>query len=446
MKDTQTIRQKLIAFAIPAFIASIFSEFYGITNSAIVGNYVSLEALSAVSACTWICNIFNYAFYGLGMGAGILVAKYYGAKDQENLKKALDTSIIFAIGGGIFLTIISEAMLPLMMDWCNIGPDIYDMSLGYLRVYLLGTTAVLTYNMCFFILRSFGDTKHQLYYSIISSISNLIVGMILVRVFHLNVIGTAIATITSQFIMDALALRKMFTYDEHLKFDLHNISFSWEIIKDICALGIPAGIQNMLIAVSSMLVQSYVNEFPNEIISGVGVAEKVGAWAQIPSCAVSAGTMAMVSQYCGANDYSKVQEVIKESAFLSTIATTIAILIVFPLSTFFVGLFNDNVEVIRSGSSMTKILCLSYIFLNFSHVYNAACRGAGNVKIPMIIAIAGQVISKYLFVRIGLLFVHSEYILYSASAVGYSCAGIFAFIYFHTSKWTLNNQLRVKNR
>ena len=438
-----SIREKIISFAIPAFVASIFSEFYGLTNSAIVGNYVSLEALSAVSACTWICNIFNFTFYGLGMGAGILVANYYGAKDHENLKKSLDTSIVFAIGGGIILTIISELALPLLMKWCNIGADIYDMAMSYLRVYLLGTTAVLTYNMCFFILRSFGDTKHQLYYSIISSVVNLAIGMLLVRVFNLNVIGTAIATITSQFIMDFLALRKMFTYDEAFIFDIKNISFSWVVIKDICRLGIPAGLQNMLIAISSMMVQSYVNTFPNEIISGVGIAEKVSAWAQIPSVAVSAGTMAMVSQYVGAKDYQKVREVIKESLIISTTATIVAVVAVFSASDILVKIFNDDPEVIRSSATMIKILCCSYIFLNFSHIYNGACRGGGNVKAPMIVAIAGQVICKYLFVRIGLSIIYSEYIVYCASAIGYSMAGIFAAIYFRTSKWTLEHQLRI---
>jgi len=442
MTKTISVRKQLIDFAWPAFIAAIFSELYFITNSMIVGNYVSLDALSAVSACSWICNIFNFTFYGLGMGAGILTAKYIGANNEKELKKSLDTSIVFAVVGGVILTIISELSLPILMKLINIGPDIYDMSLQYLRVYLLGTTAVLTYNMCFFILRSFGDTKHQLYYSIISSIVNLSLGLLLVRVFHMNAVGTAIATAISQFVMDILALRKMFTYNEKLHFDIKNISFSFKTIGEICSLGIPAGIQNMLIAISSMAIQSYVNEFPNEIIAGVGVAEKVSCWAQLTSVAVSAGTMAMVSRYVGAREFDKAREVIKESLILGTISTVICVVLIFAFSYPLVGLFNDNVETIKAGGFMTRILVLSFIILNLSHVYNGACRGAGNVKWPMYIAIGGQVICKYLFVAIGLRIVYSPYVLYCASAFGYSMAGIFAFIYFNTSKWVKENQLR----
>lgn len=438
-----SVRKELIAFAIPAFLSCIFTELYNITNSFIVGNYVSLKALSAVSASTWICNIFNYTFYGLGMGAGIIVAKYYGANDLKNLKKSLDTSIVFAVIGGIGLTLLSESCLPLMMKLCNISPDLYQDALGYLRVYLIGNTFVLTSQMCFFILRSFGDTKHQLYYSIISSIVNIVLGVLFVRVFHLDVIGTAIATIISQLTMDVLALRLLFNYDENIRFDITNIDFSFDLVKEICRLGIPAGIQNMLIAISSLMVQSYVNLFSNEVIAGIGVAEKVGAWAQMSSVAVSAGTMAMVSQNMGAKRYDRAREVVKESLFLGTVFTLASMAILFVFAEFIVSRFNENELVIKYGTEALRVSLISYYFLNWSHVYNGACRGAGNVKMPMLIAVTGQVIAKYLFVYIGLKINFDVHVLYLGTAFGYSVAGILAAIYFNTSKWTKENHLRV---
>ena len=322
------IRKQILSFTWPVFIAHIFSELYNITNSMIVGNYVSLEALSAVSACTWICNIFNYTFYGLGMGTGIIVARYYGAKDRKNLKKGLDSSLIFAFAGGLLLTILSELCLPFLMKLCNIGPDIYADAAAYLRIYFLGNTFVLTSQMCFFILRSFGDTRHQLYYSIVSSFTNIVFGLLFVRVLHLDVTGTALATILSQFIMDFLALRLMFHYDE-IGLDLKNLDFSFAIVKEICVLGIPAAFQNMLIAISSIMVQSYVNRFPNEVIAGIGVAEKIANWAQLFSVSVSAATMAMVAQNMGAEKYDRVQETIRESALISSVLTILSILVIY---------------------------------------------------------------------------------------------------------------------
>lgn len=435
------IRKQILSFTWPAFIAHIFSELYSITNSLIVGNYVSLEALSAVSACTWIVNIFNYVFYGLGLGTGIIVARYYGARDEENLKKALDSSILFAILGGILLTLLSELFLPFLLSICNIGPDIYADAFVYLRVYFLGNTAVLTSQMCFFILRSFGDTRHQLYYSILSSIINISLGLFFVRIFHMDVIGTSLATIISQFITDLLVLRLMFHYDE-IQLDLKHPDFSFRIVAEIWTLGIPAAFQNLLIAASSMMVHSYVNQFSNEVIAGIGVAEKIANWGQLFSVSLSSATMAMVAQNIGAQKLDRVKETIRESAILSTAFTVASIILIFVAAPWLVGLFNDSGEVIFYGTEMIRYSIFGMFFVSLSHVYNGACRGAGNVKVPMYIAIFGQCICKFLFVYIGLKLYYDVHILYFGTAVGYTMAGILATLYFYRSNWTLKNGLR----
>ena len=435
------LKKQIIQFSWPVFVSMIFTEFYNITNSLIVGNYVSLEALSAVSACTWICNIFNYTFYGLGMGAGILVARHYGAKDYLQLKRSLDTSVVFAFVGGMILTVLSELLLPLIMNLSNIAPDIYADALSYLRVYLLGNTAILTYQMCFFILRSFGDTKHQLYYSIISSVINMILGVIFVRVFDLSVVGTALATIISQFTMDFLTLRLMFNYDG-INFDFKNIDFSFDIVKQICALGIPAGLQNTLIAISSLMVQSYINRFPNEVISGIGVGEKIVGWGQLPSVAISSATMSMVAQNMGNKNYKRVQDTITETLKLSTLFTVIFMVLIFIGAPLLVQRFNEEELVWKYGTEMIRYSIFSMLFINLSHIFNAANRGAGNVKAPMYIAIFGQVICKYLFVAIGTLIKNDVHVLYLGSAFGYTMAGILATLYFYKSRWTLKHQLR----
>ena len=439
--DHRQVARQILSFSWPVFISMIFTELYNITNSLIVGNYVSLKALSAVSACTWITNIFNYSFYGLGMGAGILIARYYGAKDHKKLKQALDSAIVFAFAGGIILTLCSEALLPLIMKISNIGPDIYADALRYLRVYLLGNTAVLTYQMCFFILRSFGDTRHQLYYSIVSSIANMLFGLLFVRVFHLDVIGTAMATIISQFIMDVLALRLMFRHDD-FDFSFKDIDFSFKVVGEICALGIPAGFQNMLIALSSMMVQSHINTFENEVIAGIGVAEKIIGWGQLPSVSISSATMALVAQNIGAENYEKVRAVIKESLKLSLAASIVLVGFIVAMAPILVSRFNSDPGVRYYG---TQMICFSFygpIIIVFSHIYNAACRAAGNVRIPMYIAIFSQVICKYAFVHIGLKIIYDVHILYMGTAIGYSMAGLLASLYFLRSRWTLEHGLR----
>ena len=430
---TGSVNKVIFKFTVPFFLASIFNELYNVTNSMIVGNFISTKALSAVSACTWICNIYNYLFFGLGTGAGILIANIYGAKDKVKLKKAIDTAVVFAVVGGLLLTAISEAILPLLMKICNIGQDIFADAESYLRVYLLGNSAVLTYQMCFDILRSLGDSKHPLIYLIISSLINVTLGVIFVRVLKISVVGTAIATIISQFVVDFLSLRLLFRMDE-IDFDIHNIDFSWEYIEKICDLGIPAGVQNMLIALSSLGIQSYVNQFSNEIIAGIGVAEKTSAWTQIATLALSNATVSIISQNVGAKKYDRVHEIIKNVLIISCIISVISITVMYLSAEKLVALFNDNPTVIMHASKMVRITAFSYFSLNISHVLNGASRAAGNVKSPMLIAITSQVLCKYFFVFFGLKIIYDVRVIYYSSAFGFTVAGIIAVIYFLTSK------------
>ena len=438
---TGDLNSGIIKFAIPFFLASIFNELYNVTNSMIVGNFISTKALSAVSACTWICNIFNYTFFGLGTGAGIVIANLYGAKDKAKLKKAIDTAIVFAVIGGLVLTLISELSLPFLMKICNIQADIYKDASQYLRVYLLGNSAVLTYQMCFFILRSFGDTKHPLLFLVISSMINITLGTIFVRVLNMSVVGTAIATIIAQFVVDILSLNLLLHMDD-IDFNIHNIEFSWEYVKKICELGIPAGLQNMLIALSSLGIQSYVNQFPNEVIAGIGVAEKTAAWAQMPSMALSNAVVSIVSQNIGAKNYDRVHEAIKKVVIMSCIVISISICLMYCFAGKLVSLFDNDPEVIMHATKMVRIMIFSYLSLNLSHVFNGANRAAGNVRAPMIIAVASQVIGKFLFVYIGLKINYSVNILYGGSAFGYALAGIFATLYFFKSEYVRELGLR----
>jgi len=437
-----SVVKHIIRYGWPFLLSNLFSELLGLTNSMLVGRYVSLEALSAVSACGVICTTFSNAFHGLGMGAGIIIARYYGAKDQKKLKQALDTAIIFAIISSIILTIASEAFLPTLMKWCNIGPEIYDLALRYLRIYLLGNTAVLTYEMCFFIMRSFGDSKHPLYYMIVCSIINISLGAILVRGFNLSVEGTAIASIVSQFVVDILSLRLLFNYDESLRFDFKKISFSFSVVKDICKLGIPTGFQNMLLSVGSMLVQSYVNLFPNEVIAAVSISDRVSGWAQLPSWTLSSVTISMVCQNAGAKDYDRVKSCVRTSMLITSILAIFTTGFVMIFAPQLLSIFSDNKEAIDIAISMTRILAISNYIVGFSHIYNAAVRASGNVTVPMIIAVCTQVILKYLFIRIGLNFSFTKEVLCWGYFVGYASAGVVASLYFFLSKYCKENHLR----
>ena len=437
-----TVGERIMHFIWPVLLASVFQQFYSLTNQLIVGNYVSKEALSAVSACSNVTNIFTFFFGGIGLGSGIVVSHAYGAKKQDKLKEAIDTSLLMSFFGGIMLTILSEATIKLIMGLININETLYPIAYDYMRVYMIGNMAVFMYNMCFYIFRSVGDSKHPLYYLILSSVFNLVLGVIFVRVFNMNVIGTALATIISQFIVDILCVRLM-VVNPVLNVNLKELKMNWKLVWEICRLGIPAGIQNTLIAMAGVTVQAYTNLFSNEIIAGVGVGQRVTGYAQIPLHAFTTVTTSYVGQNYGAGKYDRVREGMKYCLRLSNIVSLTLSRLCFIFAKELVGMFNKDPEIIRYGVEMVRYTVFSTIFIGWSHIYNGVCRGAGNVRFPLIIAVVTQVIIRYVYVVVAFKIRFNVVDIYVANCIGYFFAGIVAFLYFRFSSWTLENHLRV---
>ena len=436
------IWKQLLKFVWPITLANVFQQLYGMTNAMIVGNYMSTDALSAVSSTNSICNIANFFFYGIATACGILVSNYRGARNNARLRRTIHTGLLLAVSGGLIITAIGELFTPVLMSMSNIRESIYQDAELYLRVYMLGNAAVFLYNICFFIMRSLGDSRDPLYYLMFSSIMNVVLGIAMVKYLNFGVIGTALASIISQLLVDVLAVRALFRIDPSFKMTSEDMRVDFSLVKRMLSLGIPASIQNMLIAISNLVVQSYVNMFPNEFIAGIGVAEKVASWTQIPMQSISTIGTSYVGQNLGAQKYDRVQEGIKMCNVIATVITAVCAVIIFFNAETFIALFDNDPEVIRYGSTMTKYMVFSFIPLTWSHIYNGCCRGAGNMKVPMVIAVMAQCVFKYVFVTIGLKIKFDMIFIYLSTALSFTLAGILATIYFNTSKWTKEARLR----
>ena len=433
---------QIMKFVWPVFLASVFQQLYNLTNQLIVGNYVNADTLSAISACSSITQIYMQMFSGLGLGAGILVSNYYGAKNIEKVKSTVETSLILAVAGGIMITFVSQLTIPFFMRFININDVLYPIAHDYLRVYVLGSTAVLMYNISFFIMRSVGDTRHPLYYLIVSSIINLVLGILFVRVFHFNVIGTALATIISQFAVDILCFN-LIQHNEILRVDFHKLEFDWSMCREILSLGIPTGFQNSLIGFSGIIVQSYTNLFPNEVIAGIGVGNRVSGYAQMPLHALQTAATSYIGQNYGARKYERVRDGISFCLKLSNIICLVMCTIVFIFAKPLVAMFNRNEDIVRYGAQFVRYTVYGTFGIGWSHIYNGTCRGAGNVREPLFIAVFSHFVVRYLFVTIAFKLTFSVVNIYYANVIGSVFAGVLAFLYFRFSKWTKEKHLRV---
>ena len=436
------IGKQLLMFVWPILLANVFQQVYNITNSMIVGNYMSYEALAAVGASTSVINLAHYFFYGVSTAAGILVSHYYGAKDQENLRKAVETGLVMAVVVAISLTAFTEIFMSALLDLSNVTDALREYTESYLRVYCIGYVAVFLYNMCFFIMRSLGDSMGPLIYLIMSCVVNIVLGVVFVKFLNWGVVGAALATVISQFMVDFFALRSLYAMDEAFRINLAHLHVSGDLVKRMLQLGIPASVQNMLIGISAFVVQANINLFPDTAIAGIGVADKIAVWAQIPMQSISTIGTNYVGQNLGAKKYDRVQQGIKLCVKIAVIITIITSSGIFLLAEPLVKLFNSNPEVISYGTAMVKYTVFAFIPLALSHIYNGCCRGAGNMMIPMIIAVMSQCIFKYVFVQFGLAINFDIHIIYLSNLLSYTLAGLGATLYFHLSKWTKEAHLR----
>ncbi|MBQ1877364.1 MAG: MATE family efflux transporter [Erysipelotrichaceae bacterium] len=435
------IWKQLLIFVWPVFVSNIFQRFYEITNQLIVGNYVSRDALSAVSSVSSITMIFTQLFMGISLGAGIMAAYFYGARRTEKLKGVVESSLILTVGGGVISTAIIELLIPLLLKAINVNETLYPLALSYLRVYVLGNAAVFTYNMCFQILRSIGDTRKPLFYLVISSVINLVLGIIFVRVFNLSVIGTALATIISQLVVDILCIR-VIARNPLFGVDLRRPRADREILKEICRIGIPAGIQNMTFSVSHLMIQSYINMFDNATIAGIGVAEKVSSWVQVPLNALNTINTAYIAQNYGAKKYDRVQEGIRTALAIIVSITMLTAGGIYLVAEPLVAMFNRDPQVIKVGCDMVRFVVFSFVGNAVSHIYNGACRATGNVRVPLILSVFSLAVVKYVIVAVWLNRSFDVRAIYYATAVSCILAGTLSALYFHTSSWTRKNHLR----
>lgn len=296
------IWKKIITFAFPLFLGNLFQQLYNTADSLIVGNFLGSDALAAVSSSGSLIFLMVGFFNGIAMGAGVVVARYYGARQIEKLQRAIHTDVAFALVAGVLLTIIGLILAPQMLVWMGTPEDVMPNSILYFRIYFAGSLAFVLYNVLVGILQSIGDSRHPLYYLILSSMINIALDLLFVGVFRWGVGSAALATIISQFVSALLCLRRLMHSPEEYRVTLSKIRFDLPMLKQIIQNGLPAGLQNSIIALANVVVQSNINSFGKMAVAGCGAYSKVEGFGFLPITCFSLALTTFISQNLGAKN------------------------------------------------------------------------------------------------------------------------------------------------
>ena len=274
-----SIYKKIIFFALPILVGQVFQQLYNTFDSLIVGRFLGDQALAAVSSSGSLIFMMVGFFQGVALGAGVIIAKEYGAKNYRSMRLAIHTDVAFGLAAGVLLTILGVTFAPTILRWMNTPADVLPQSVSYFRVYFCGSVFSIMYNIFVGILQAVGDSRHPLYYLIVSSIINVVLDTVFVGGLHLGVGSAALATVIAQAVSAGLCLRQLLREREEYRLVIREVRFHMESLKNIVRFGLPSGVQNSVIALANLVVQSNINSFGEYAMAGCGAYFKLEGFA-----------------------------------------------------------------------------------------------------------------------------------------------------------------------
>lgn len=429
------IWKKIVKFALPIFWGNLFQQLYNIVDSIVVGNFVGRDALAAISSTGSLIFLLVGFFGGIFMGAGVVISKYFGAGKKDSVQKAIHTAIAFALVAGIVLTLAGTIFTPQILKLMGTPEAVLSNATLYLRIYFSGVLSIVLYNTCSGIFQAVGDSKHPLYYLIISSIVNVVLDLLFVVVFKWGIGGAAFATIISQTVSVCLAFYKLSTTKDIYKVNFRKISFDFSVLKEIVRLGFPAGIQNSVIALANVVVQANINSFGSIAMAGCGSYSKIEGFVFIPITSFAMAMTTFMGQNLGAKEYDRAKKGAKFGIITSIIIAELIGITFYVLAPYLIALFNNEPEVVRFGTSQARTVALFYFLLALSHCIAGILRGAGKAIIPMFVMLLCWCIIRVTYITIATHFIPKIQVVFWAYPLTWCLSSIIFLVYFLKCDW-----------
>lgn len=428
----------IIIFAIPIFFSSLFQTLYNIVDSIIVGKYVGDEALAAVSSSGSLIFLFNSFFIGLASGAGVVIARFFGMNDHTNMRKAIHNDVLVGLCSGLLLTIVGIFLSPIILKAMGTPDNVIEESITYFRIYFIGVSGVILYNTFSSILQALGDSFRPLIFLIISSITNVGLDFLFICGFNMGVAGASLATIISQFLSAFLAFLVLLPKKRIYHLSLKEFKFDKQILKAILYNGIPSAVQNSVIGLANVFVQSNINSFGDLVMAGCGSYTRIEGFAFLPVNCFMLSIATFVSQNLGAGEEKRAKRGSRFAIITSIIMAEAIGILVYLNAESLIGLFlseGSKKEVLDAGVTALRTVCFFYPLLAFSHLIASCLRGAGKALIPMIIMLSIWCIFRVSYISIAMLINHNLTVLYAAYPITWGMSSAIYFVLYFFTKW-----------
>lgn len=383
------ILKLIIAFAIPIMVSGVLQTLYTAADMIVVGKFAGKEALAAVGSTSPAINMMLNIFIGMSSATSVIVARKFGAGDKSGVSKAVHTAITVCISGGVLLAIAGVLLSKKILLWMSSPEDVINLSTLYMQIYFMGIPASLLYNFGSAILRAVGDSKRPTYYLMLAGIVNFLLNLVFVIVFKLDVAGVALATVISKIMSAGLVLRNLVKTDECYRLIVKKIRAYSEDLKEIIFLGIPAGMQGVVVAFSNILIQSSINSCGSDAMAGNSAASSVESIVYTAMNAFFHATLTFVGQNYGAHDFKRIRRGFG-AGLMSAFAVGVVICgTVVTFSSFFVRFYTDNPYVMDIACLRLRYVCTAYFLSGIMEVGLGGLRGIGVATRAMLICVLG---------------------------------------------------------
>ncbi len=427
--------KKILLFALPVFLSQVFQQLYNTADTFLVGKFLGTDALAAVSSSGNLIFLMISFFEGMAIGAGIVISRYFGANNSERVKHAIHTDLALGISSGIILTVVGVIFTPTFLKWMNTDPEVLPEAIEYFRYYFFGAVAMVMYNTCRGIMNALGDSRRPLYYLIFSSLLNIFLDILFLGVFHFGVWSAAVATVISQIASVALCLNHLMKSSFEFRVSVREIRFHTDILGEIVRYGMPSGVQNSVIGLANVVLQSQVNSFGKLAMAAFGTQAKIEGFAFLPITGFNMALTTFIGQNLGAKEYERAKKGARFGILSAMVLAELIGIVYYIFAPDIIGLFDNTEGVVALGTQHARTLAFFYFLLAFSHSVAAVCRGAGKAFVPMTVMLSVWCVLRLAYVMAVMRFAPVIGNIYWAYPITWSISSVIYFLYYNFSDW-----------
>lgn len=422
---------KVLTYSFPLMLSGILQLLFNAADVIVVGRFAGSQSLAAVGSTTALINLLINLFIGLSIGANVLVARYYGAKNEKDISETVHTAVALSLVSGVFLIFIGIFTSRFWLELMGTPEDVIDKSVIYMQIYFAGMPVVMAYNFGSAILRAIGDTRRPLYFLSLAGLINVVLNLFFVIQLHMDVAGVALATVLSQCVSAALVLRCLAKSDGALKLELKKVKLHRRKLVLILKIGLPAGVQGSIFSISNMLIQSSVNSFGSIAMAGNTASQNIEGFIYTAMNALYQTNLSFTSQNAGAGKFSRINRILLIcQGTVIVVGLTLGLLIL-SCGEQILGIYSSDPQVLEFGLLRLKLFCLTYFLCGIMDTMVGSMRGMGYSILPMFVSMTGACGLRVLWVFTVFAVHRSLFVLYLSYPITWTVTGaahIFCYV------------------